>query len=83
MDFAWFGSDIAYLELYFSRKCETEQTYKQSVKQLQRRQEIPSSHDHEIRHHMFSCFESVVEQLWDQYYNHVQLSAGTHPLLAA
>ena len=57
MDFASFGSDKAYLELYFSRKCETQQTYKQTMEQLHRRQEIHSLQDHEIHHHEITFFE--------------------------
>jgi len=62
MDFTSFELfSVAYLELYLAKKFETQQIWKQTVKHLPRRQEIHSSHDHEIRHHVITFFESVTE----------------------
>ena len=51
MDFASFALISATcLGLYLAWKCKTQQTCKQTVKQLPRPQEIHWSHDHEICH---------------------------------
>ena len=62
MDFASFAIISAtYLGLYLAWKCETQQTCKQTLKQLPRRQEIHWSHDHEICHNETTFLVSVNE----------------------
>ena len=45
-----------YYEFYLAIKCETQQTCKQTVEQLSRRQETHWSHDHEIHHNVIIFF---------------------------